>query len=102
MTRSPRHPVLDSVVAVAAHPWSETVEVQDSLPTPPLLLVCTRWCLHQFREVTSPSPHKRSSVATMGVAALVILDGRAATPAPARAIRSMLQPRPGRPCPRWS
>jgi hypothetical protein len=31
-----------------------------------MLLVCTRWCLHQSREDTSLSPHKRSSVATIG------------------------------------
>jgi hypothetical protein len=63
--------LLDSVVAVAAQLWSETVKVQDSLPTPRFLLVCTRWCLHQFREVTLLSPHKRSGAATVGIAALV-------------------------------
>jgi hypothetical protein len=52
MTRPPRHLKLGSVVAIAAQLWSETVEVQDSLPTPRLLLVCTRWCLHQ-----SPTRH---------------------------------------------
>ena len=40
--RLPRHLMRDSVVGVAAQLWSETVEVHDSLPTPRLLLVCTR------------------------------------------------------------
>jgi hypothetical protein len=39
--RSPRHPELGSVVAVAQL-WSETVALPDSLPTPQLRLVCTR------------------------------------------------------------
>ena len=33
--------MLGSVVAIAAQLWSETVEVQDSLPTPRLPVVCT-------------------------------------------------------------
>jgi hypothetical protein len=49
--RPPRRLMLGSVVAVAAQLWSETAEVPDSLRTPRLLLVCSRWCLHQFGEV---------------------------------------------------